>query len=686
MINFKMRLLCVLFTITGFFMYGQEMQKGFEHLEAGEFSQAEIFFSKILKEHPENKTARLCYGRAVGLSSDPDKAVKIFEDLLIDFPDDLEVKLNYAESLLWSRQYPEAEVYYSVLLEENPENFAVLLGYANTLSNLKKYKSATKWVEKALNLSPGNPNALNSLKYIRLGYANQLLQERQYDLAIGLLDDNLREFENDRESLLNKANIYLILKNSDAAIDVYKQLALDSRDSIQALTGISLAYHIAKREKDALKYATMARQMAKDSNDSISRLMAAERYIQALIWNHKYSRAEDQIEHQLELYPAKPWVLALAASLGMYTGDFKKSINNYNQILEIDSASFDGNLGIANAYFARGEIKEAMDYAEQTLSFYKNQQDAEQLLQKIEFGYRPMLEENLSFSFDNGDNQAFAAATTVRLPLSTKLEVLGGYTYRKTRNTRSGLEANSDYLNLSASYKIIPSVKFRINTGLINARSVETDYTNLTGEIAAQIQPFMRDDLEIGYRRDLQDFNAELLNRKIAGNHLFLTNNYTTRYGLGWYLQYMHTEQSDDNSRELLFTSLYYSILKKPLLKGGINYQYISFEKRMPELYFSPEKFQAAEIFMNLISNDEDKAFNYDLTAAAGYQFIEDGDGQPTYRLQARAGYNISQRFIGGVYATHSNIASATAAGFTFTEFGINLKWFFKAKPLFNLK
>ena len=58
-------------------------------------------------------------------------------------------------------------------MQRYPENFAALLGFANTLSNLKEYDNALLYVNRALETSPGNPNAMVSKKYIRLGFAYQ---------------------------------------------------------------------------------------------------------------------------------------------------------------------------------------------------------------------------------------------------------------------------------------------------------------------------------------------------------------------------------------------------------------------------------------------------------------------------------------------------------------------------------
>ncbi len=100
------------FLITTVFSYAQDMQEGFTYLETGKYAKAETFFQNILKEHPTNKTARLCYGRAIGLNGKPEEANTLFTNLLADYPTDFEVKLNYGESLLWNKNFPKAKTYF----------------------------------------------------------------------------------------------------------------------------------------------------------------------------------------------------------------------------------------------------------------------------------------------------------------------------------------------------------------------------------------------------------------------------------------------------------------------------------------------------------------------------------------------------------------------------------------------
>ncbi|MFC5048901.1 hypothetical protein [Aquimarina hainanensis] len=84
----------------------------------------------------------------------------------------------------------------------------------NTLSNLKKYKEALIYVNKALTLQSGNPNAMTSRKYIRLGMQMNYERKKNTNKAIQQLEANVIDYPNDSELKLNIANIQ-IQKNEE---------------------------------------------------------------------------------------------------------------------------------------------------------------------------------------------------------------------------------------------------------------------------------------------------------------------------------------------------------------------------------------------------------------------------------------------------------------------------------------
>ena len=674
----------LLFTIS---IQAQDMKKGFSQLEKGDFAQAEVFFKEILKEYPENKTARLCYARAIGLNNQADKALENFIQLKKEYPGDLEIELNYAESLLWNKKFAEAKVFYSELVKNNPTNFVAHLGFANTLSNLKEYPEALSNVNKALMLSPANPGALISRKYIKLGYAYQHVNEKKFDQAATYYDEILVDFPLDKETLMNKANMYLITKEISKGNDVYHLLEKDH--PVIALNGLSLLAHIGTHEKEALQLATTSLAKSQTIDDVSLKKQTQERYVQALIWNKKYKEAASVIQDLMVKYPNENWVLSLAATLAIYKSNFPESITHYEQILKNDSKSFDGNLGIANAYKASGKISLALQAANTTLEIFNNQGDALNFIKKIKEDYTPFLEEKLSYSFDNGNNTAIASRTLISVPLSTKWTTNATYQYRKTENSVTAANAISNDFLLGVTYQFHPKINYTFEAGINSANSSTTSYNQVLIHTYFKIKPLKLQDLEVGYKREVQNFNSDLIDKQIATNNYYLNYNLSTNFNFGWFTQYFYTTQTDDNARNLLFTSFYYNFMSNPVLKGGLNYQYIAFKNQVPTDYFSPSKFNAVEIFLEILKDESSskvKSWFYNANVATGYQFIENNEKQLTYRVQAKLGYKFSDRLLANLYGTKSNIASVSVAGFTYTEMGLRFKWSLFDKPIFELK
>ncbi len=662
--------------------FAQNMDSGFKMLEQGEYVKARSFFEKVLDQYPKNKTARLCYGRALGLSGNTAEAKKLFIDLKSDYPADFEVALNYAESLLWNKDFTQAETVYEDLVKQDPTSFPAILGYANTLSNLKKYDNALSYVNQALKIQPENQNAAISKKYMQLGKAGQQITNEQIADAIITIKSNLQLFPGDSDSQNSLANAYIAQKNFTKAGETFTQMA----DTLKLLTGQSLVAHLMKKDKLALQYAEKGSAFAKARSQKPSYkselLTANERYIQALIWNNKYREAREVIAEMEVICGESNRLDALKATLGMYTGTFSKSIEFYEAILVKDSASFDGNLGIANAYRAQGNLDLARDYAKKTLDFYPNQPDARSLLATLKNELSPVVSTVASHTSDNGNNEAYAAGIHATIPFSHRFRSVVDYSYRTTENTGNGSMAYNTTAALGAHYRVHNNTWVEGTLGFVKADADQNDYTDVNGSVFVKSRPWALQYLELGYSRELQNFNADLIDEKIFMNNFSLNYNMGTNFNLGWYTGLIHTQQTDGNSRNLLFTSVYYTFTKAPALKGGINYQYLGFKDQVPTLYFSPSQYQAVELFADLTGSA--KNWSYSANAAGGYQFIEDQEATTLYRLEGNLSYSINQRFQAGIYGKYSNIASATAAGFEFMEVGFKLRWQVLNKPLFE--
>lgn len=158
-------------------------QKGFDLLEAQDYDNAKTFFSDILHTSPEDKTANICFGRALGLGGESEEALHHFSNMRQTWIDDLEVELNYGEALLWNKQPEEARVIYEELLSANPSHYVINYGLASTYAELKEYEEASEFINKAIAIDPSNESATFSRMHIWLGRSFSLFTKRQFEEA-----------------------------------------------------------------------------------------------------------------------------------------------------------------------------------------------------------------------------------------------------------------------------------------------------------------------------------------------------------------------------------------------------------------------------------------------------------------------------------------------------------------------
>ncbi|MEP2936104.1 MAG: tetratricopeptide repeat protein [Gilvibacter sp.] len=647
----------------------QDMQAGFDMLNQGQFDNARLYFEDVIKEYPDNKTAQLCYGRALGLSGSPAQANQHFSSMLATDSLNIELQINYAESFLWQKDFKNAIPYYIQLDKANPERFEIILGLANAYAGAKITDNALTQIKRATKLQPNSQGALTSLKYIRLAKAAELSNDSKEQEAVALLNENLQIFEHDALSLNAIANLYLKTENLSAAKETFEK----HQSLIEKYLGLSLVQHKKGLNKQALILAIQADSIAQQKSDQDQGLRAKERLIQAHLWNQKLGKVKLLVKDAYLQFGTIEPVLALDAQFQMYLGSFAKAIVLYETILAKNIQSFNANLGIANAFWAQSDYANAKKYAQLTLEHYPNQKDALQLLSKIERLRNIVVTPSANYTVDNAKNKAFQTGLQIKVPLSYGFSVTGGYVKRNTKNNITQYQANSQSLRFGLEYKMPKNMALALELGFINAVLPTTSYTNLEGRLNFSLKPLSRQNITVELSRNLQAFNAQLIEQKIFMNTISLSHNYVTSQRLGWFSNYQFTRQTDDNSRHLFFSSLYYATAGKHTIKGGLNYQYLSFSKQRAAVYYSPKKYQAVEGFLE--ASGKLNTISYRGLVAFGRQFEIDMEGSNSFRAELNLDIPITTGFNANIYGKYSNIASQITSGFSFSEVGIRLNW-----------
>jgi len=660
-------------------IYAQDMSDGFKMLEEGRFEKARSFFGNILKEHPDNKTARLCYGRAIGLSGEAEKGTSVFKELLQMYPGDGEVVLNLAESYLWQKKPLPAIPIYQNLIQNDPSLFGAMLGLANSYSMAKAYKEAYATIQKALEIDGGNSQAQLSAKYIRLGYANELASvHHQYDSAIHLIDLNLNHDPADQESLSLLANVYLISKAYEKARNVYSEL----QNPLASVKGESIALHLLEKNEEALGIVETAFQRSWTEKQQLELSL---HHIVALLWNNQLAEAREKIDSLSTLFPNSKEVLATQTDVYMYEADFINAIGHFDAYLSMEPKSFSANLGKANALYALGEDSRAYALGFSAKALFPGQRDIEGFIDKLDEKHSPTVYSQYMFGKASDGSIIRGIANGATASLSPKTMIGMGYEHRTFLPPLGGSSSTSETYSVEVQQQVSKRLKLTAAYGNIGISIQEQDAVVRRSDFDISAEAWVNKSLKLslGYQTEIQNFNAALINQNLKTQHLVAKSIvFWKPVGIGWYSELYHSFFSDGNTRSLLFTSLYQSITGKPSFKYGANFLVMTFSENRPLDYYSPKIFVKPELFGGAEHTFKNISLTCSMEGAAGYQLV-DGDNQPNFRVQSQVSKKLGAFtfLISGLYTT---ITATQASGFSYLEAKGKITWRFMQKPFFK--
>ena len=652
------------------------MQEGFDLLEGGEFSEAKTFFEQILEIEPNNKTAKICYARALGLSGKKAESLKEFKHLQTHYPGDFEILLNLAESFMWNERYGEASQLYKELLSIDPNNFVANLGYANANASLKNNNTALEYIDKSLAVEPKNQNAIISKKYILLSISSEYRNKLSYDTSMMHLDTILSTHPDDKEALLNKAVNYLWMGKPHKANKIYQEIIEKNIEPLEGNIGLSYTNVLLHQKTQALNYAEIALLIAENPNVSeANKIRAGVNMVNALGFDRKYSQAHDMIDTLMLAFGEDHKDLILARGrMYVWDNETEKGLKYYNFLDSTYAPSFEVKMGLAEAMRGEKKFKKAVAYIDQALEIVPNQPDALKLREMVKDEYRPKLTADYMYAQDIGDNFAYVSQVKFEVGNNGRFRSFFHYTNRRLEQVT---EANSAHINsLGIGTKFQANKKLSFFAQVTPFQSKDGDGSSIGQGVLLNtgLQYEINKSQSTGYSfsQELHNYNADLLRANITmSNHAFFYH-IRTPYKVNLYTQFITTSQSDGNLRNLLYASLYYNLSEIPYIKFGVNYSVMTHREQFPNLYFSPDYFQSIEGFVNITNIERRKnKIIYDITVAFGEQTTRETPSEFTRRIDAKLGFrfNESSHILG--YYRHSNASQTTVTGFSYTAIGV---------------
>lgn len=647
-----------------------DMTPGYKMLEKGELDNAVVFFSQVVEEQPQNKTANICLGRAVGLSGDPVKALSIFAEADKIYPNDFELGLNIAEAYLWNKLPSESLNVYQSLLEKDNKNYTANLGTANCYYELMEYEKALFYIDEAIKLDPKNQGTYNSKKYILLASAAQKTNQFDYRGAIDLLNSILEFKPLDGHALLNKGINFIQLENYKLAENSF-QILLDNEielvESNILLSHLSMLKH---QEKEAVRYAEESILAAVSESES-QQLRAGVQKLNALGASKKFKEAFLFLDELNEEFGEQEELVMAKARLSVWD----REVNDGLEIYESLESSFNVYMGKAEAYIALSKYNDALIAINEALIINPSNKDALNLKGELEAKKKMSVELGGNISTDAGGNEANEVYLRFNIPSGDKHLFYVHAGLRGTENKVLNTSADQYQLFVGDQYKINHLLTFSTAVGAISSENnLETRSLNVIANTDLKYQFAKNHALSFSYNRASLQYSSDLIKSGLISNQYAGTYQFAAPKKPGLVTQVSRSQFSDGNSNLSLFASLYYEISSFPMIKVGANATHLTFSEQKPISYFSPDVFQMAELFFQAGNIYDKKAkFTYSAMIAIGKQRISDNALETIQRVDIQLGYRVSSKLVLNVNYFTNSAATSTLKAYSFQRVGLKL-------------
>ncbi len=651
------------------------IQDGFQALDSGNYENAIEIFSKLERNQPENISAQVGYGRALGLSGKAGEAHSYFNKKLKSNPDNEELKLNFGESYLWLGESIKGEEYYRKLVAEYPENFISFLGLGNALAMQGKFSEALIVYRRSKLLKMDLPFIDEQIKNARLGQAYEFRLLGNYSASISIYKQLVNEFPSWEDARLGYGGILLGTHDFRKAEKQFKSLLSSKKYKITALQKLSYIKHQLGRNKEALELAGTAYEAA-DSTNVDQYLEASKSYLFALLWNKRFSEAERIVSQLSSSFPEGKIQVALA-QYASAKGRFSEVEFHSKKMIELDSGSYDGNLGLANNSFALGDFGSAGNQIETMLHFFPNHPDGLFVRDLIRKKTSPTLSAQTSYLTDNGNNRQLSTGVGIAIPVGEKLFVTAGFRNYQVRNTELNEKANIQYPTIGLGYQS-KRLAIKVDGGLALKKMEGVSLSNdFTFRFRGNYKMDGNHLLSIFAERRIYDYTTSLVGSGITFTGAGVEYSGNIKQQIGLFVQGMRNFYSDGNGQNILTMSVFRNLKERPLIKTGLNLQIMQFSEQVPLDYYSPSSLVVGEAFLeyNSIAR-EDKKIGIRVEVVPGVIKEAGADIRFSYRGLLELGFRPSPAWEIKAKANVGNFAANEFNGYSFRQFGLSVKWY----------
>ncbi|MGR3811923.1 tetratricopeptide repeat protein [Jiulongibacter sp. NS-SX5] len=508
-----------------------------------------------------------------------------------------------------------------------------------------------------------NPTLSPEKREAYIQKANSLRAEEKYVEAIAQLDSILIVNPEDAGILLYKGDLSLQAGKYGQAVDVYGKLIPLDYEKTTVMVNQSYALFMNKKASKALGVAREAwLQDSEKKNATVN-------YFNAMLWNTKTGPASKFLDEQKKNL-GEDDKLVLMARLKTTSGDYRNGLRFYERL----ARSFP-NKNYLNEYFEVFIAKGKKDQIADKILAKKEilgESSTNALLGKLNDFKKKNAGTSFSYFNDIGGNSRVTNAYWFQTGTygTYSLKAGGGFSTLSSE-FQGNIKTSFFDAQLAENWSRLFSGKTEFRYQSVNPENAMA-FGGVTGKQSFTYLPNDRRMLSLFASKDILNFTPELYSQNINSTsvgyvaHVMLDGK-TGIYGQGnrgWY--------SDENKKVEAFTSLYHIFALFPVIKAGINYSYLHFDKQVTA-YFAPNRYSNAELFADITGKLPTKfPLSFNLQGGLGLQQIETNAAEPAARYQVELKTGKSN-LTGSLKYQTSNVASSTGAGYKFDWFTLTL-------------
>ncbi|HBG48179.1 MAG TPA: hypothetical protein DDW90_01450 [Cyanobacteria bacterium UBA9971] len=231
----------------------------------------------------------------------------------------------------------ESNQYYLKAHEIFPERYEAKFGLAKTYGWLHKDELALEYYR---NLLKETPDSIDLLEV----YANYLRDTKNYGQTLEIYNKLISLTKNEKYKV-NIAEIFLLQKKYDTALNLYFEIYNKNPDNIQAQKGIALSYFISGDFKKAGEFYQNYLNKTQDPESELN-------YAKSLFYTGNIPLSLQILENFIKLYPNNVDALSTIADIYLAQNEPQKARDILCKAVLLDSENIKLKIQIAKVYIA----------------------------------------------------------------------------------------------------------------------------------------------------------------------------------------------------------------------------------------------------------------------------------------------------------------------------------------------